>query len=885
MRVVVDKVNRLFNGRVWVVRLLMAIFVMSTAVVLNGTVNAQDTFACSAGRYSCNAPESVARSRCALNEGAQGAMWFNTSDNAANESGYYSATVNVSPTSNSVRVNLRGSVNSCADASRYTAYAVNISPSGSNAARLTGLAGSVLNRGTMPGSRTTWSSQGSSLGADLNVSGLAMNNAGRTDSQTIVIGIYRCFSTNGSSPTGTCFATDVEVTVVREAGPNFNLNPTLGGSPRIVEAGSDVDNQITLTPAINNTGSTNSSVANWQLTSSTNGGPAQPIASGDQGFAPNVTNLSVGQQTIGDVPVGTRICYTLSVSPISQSDGGRRSSTPFCVIVGKKPKVQVLGNDLIVGRGFSNGIASTSSVTGAITTIKKPAGVAPPYDSSMISGLWQTGVNNSGQKLSPGAVDPHWQLANVYPASANGTSLQPASGDAHWNSSNGAATCQPGPYPRSSTVVDTSKVFVGINNAWNATLPSSAWVGGYEDAGTIGKDGSCSFPAQGSTIDQATFEKAPIWVFKLTNGFTIDQCVNPGTIRLNMKLSADDEVQVLVNGVTIAEPGDFSHYGQWPSTPVSYTTGTSPAFRTGSNSLEIRVKSAYQYTGLLLDSISVAQAACDPIVPGNVYGSWAEYGIFAPGIVTDFGSGSALSDKAPSLLVSAANACSYSPMTFTNVGASQSACGSSSIGGYVNNARIPDVASYYPTTTATPIMPSNGLSNQGISGVYRATTDLTLNGGALQKGRWLVINAPNSTVTINGNITYNGDGLGSISEIPQLIIIAKNINIAGSVDRVDAWLIANGVAATDGAINTCSDVALTAQLTTNVCNKVLTVNGPVMAKQLHLRRTAGADSAAQTGQPAEIFNLRPDAYLWGISQGSKSGRLETVYERELPPRF
>jgi len=880
------KASQIFNGRTGMSKWLLVLFVVASAVLVNVGFNANDSYAasCPAGRVACNAPESVARDRCNLSV-ASGAMWFNTSSAAATDDGYYSATVNISATANSVRVSLRGSVQSCTDTSRYTAYAVNIAPQGANGGRLTGLSSGTLNRGAMPGASYQWSSQGDSVGADLNVSGLAMNNAGRDDSQTFAIDIYRCFSSNGTSATGSCYATPVDVTVVRAAGPNYNLNPTISGTPKFVEAGSDVDNQITLSPTINNTGTTNSPTANWQITSSTNGGAAQPVASGDQGFAPNVTNLSVGRQTIPALPIGSRVCYTLSVSPISQVDGGRRSSAPFCIIIGKKPKVQVLGNDLIVGRGFTNGIASTSTVTGVITTIKKPAGVAPPYDASMISGLWQTGVDNNGRKLSPGVSDPHWQLANVYPANANGTTLQPATSDAHWSSSNGAATCQPGPYPRSATVVDTSKVFVGINNAWNATLPSSAWVGGYEDAGTLGKDGSCSFPAQGSTIDQATFEKAPIWVFKLTNGFTIDQCVNPGTIRLNMNLSADDEVQVLVNGVTIAEPGDFSHYGQWPSTPVSFTTGTSPAFRTGSNSLEIRVKSAYQYTGLLLDSISVAQAACNPIVPGNVYGSWAEYGIFAPGIVSDFGSGSALSDKAPSLLVSAANACSYSPMTFTNVGTGGSACGSASIGGYVNNARIPDVASYYPTTTATPIMPSNGIANQAISGIYRATADLTLNGGALQKGRWLVINAPNSTVTINGNITYNGDGLGNISEIPQLIIIAKNINIAGSVDRVDAWLIANGVAATDGVINTCSDVALTAQLTSNICNKVLTVNGPVMAKKLHLRRTAGADSAAQTGQPAEVFNLRPDAYLWGISQGSKSGRLETVYERELPPRF
>jgi len=52
-----------------------------------------------------------------------------------------------------------------------------------------------------------------------------------------------------------------------------------------------------------------------------------------------------------------------------------------------------------------------------------------------------------------------------------------------------------------------------------------------------------------------------------------------------------------------------------------------------------------------------------------------------------------------------------------------------------------------------------------------------------------------------------------------------------------------------------------------------------------LQRTFGSGSGAATGNPAEVFNLRPDAYLWGVFQAAGSGRLQTVYETELPPRY
>jgi hypothetical protein len=58
-----------------------------------------------------------------------------------------------------------------------------------------------------------------------------------------------------------------------------------------------------------------------------------------------------------------------------------------------------------------------------------------------------------------------------------------------------------------------------------------------------------------------------------------------------------------------------------------------------------------------------------------------------------------------------------------------------------------------------------------------------------------------------------------------------------------------------------------------------------MATKLYLQRTAGSGVGVSSGDPAEVFNLRPDAYLWAMVHASASGKIQTVYATELPPRF
>lgn len=259
----------------------------------------------------------------------------------------------------------------------------------------------------------------------------------------------------------------------------------------------------------------------------------------------------------------------------------------------------------------------------------------------------------------------------------------------------------------------------------------------------------------------------------------------------------------------------------------------------------------------------------------NTFGSWVEYGIFARGIISGVASGSAFAGQG---LANATNSpCSYSTLSFTNVPVGGSNCtgNSGTIGNYANSRSIPDVSASFQITAGTPLATSN-LDN--LQGVYTAN-GLTINGGNIKKGQWIVINAPKSDITISGNITYTNEVLSKATDIPQVVIIANNINIADNVTNIDAWLIAKS------NINTCSTVSQAAPLTVNECNQPLLVNGPVMAQKLFLRRTAGSGKELASGDPAEVFNLRADAYIWATLRAGSSGRIQTVYVTELPPRF
>lgn len=268
----------------------------------------------------------------------------------------------------------------------------------------------------------------------------------------------------------------------------------------------------------------------------------------------------------------------------------------------------------------------------------------------------------------------------------------------------------------------------------------------------------------------------------------------------------------------------------------------------------------------------------------RTYGSYGEYAVAASGSIAGMASGSGYAGG-----VSSATLCSAGLLTVNN--AQGGACSNTTVGQYTKlPALAPSIAGRFPTSSTSPALSGTvNLSGQ-TSGVYRALNNgqITLSGATIPRGRWVVINAPGNNIRIAGNIAYTNDALSGLSDIPQVVIIANNITIDESVTRVDAWLVAGGTVTTCSAADL--DGANTAQLRDRLhagrCSQQLTVNGPVIANQLRLRRTAGSEGTGPLlGAPAEVFNFRPDAYLWLVSRSGAGRGVPTVLTRELPPKY
>lgn len=303
--------------------------------------------------------------------------------------------------------------------------------------------------------------------------------------------------------------------------------------------------------------------------------------------------------------------------------------------------------------------------------------------------------------------------------------------------------------------------------------------------------------------------------------------------------------------------------GRWMhSKPVCTTVGKKPKVQIWGGDLAVR--------GKIETSTSVKDVGGT-----KVFGSWVEYGAFSVGANTRFASSAGLNGQTNNAQSA------WSKLTFANVDDT----GAPSYGNYATPAAFrpaPGIANYF---TSLPGKQAVGAGSVDLSSltfatgntpVVRTAGNLTITKSDIPAGRSVVILAT-GTVTITDNISYTDAALNSVLDIPQVVIIANNINIHGNVKQVDAWLVASGT------VNTCNDFA--GNLTSNKCNQPLAVNGPVVTGKLVLNRTAGSGTGAQSGDPAERFNLRPDAFLWAQLQATGNDKAQTVYSTELPPRF
>ena len=240
---------------------------------------------------------------------------------------------------------------------------------------------------------------------------------------------------------------------------------------------------------------------------------------------------------------------------------------------------------------------------------------------------------------------------------------------------------------------------------------------------------------------------------------------------------------------------------------------------------------------------------------GKTYGSWGEYGVLAPGAVTGVASGSGL---APGNANGSQG--SWSKLTFANTP-------TTSFGRFttpLSMGTIPNIGAYL----TKPGLKGVTLVNGGSTYTINASNVGSLSGGSK-------VLSVAGKVRITRDIIYPQATSGN--SMNQLVIVAGAIDIDSSVGQIDAWLITP-----NGTINTCADVV--GSLTTSLCNKRLQINGAMTARQVLLRRTAGAGQN-DLKIPAEVLNLRGDAYIWARRISEQNGSWTTKAITELPPRY
>lgn len=259
----------------------------------------------------------------------------------------------------------------------------------------------------------------------------------------------------------------------------------------------------------------------------------------------------------------------------------------------------------------------------------------------------------------------------------------------------------------------------------------------------------------------------------------------------------------------------------------------------------------------------------------RAFGSWAEYLVIAGKDITGFSSGAALSYYG----VEPGNydLVKTSPLSIAN--SNPDNIGNSQIG---NNSAFLDRLKTYLFNSVSPS------SSDALSTLTNVDTTriIKIDGDA----------------NISSDITLSNTGVSTIYQLPQIIIYATgNINIDSNVSRIDAWLIS------DGTLNTCNNYikadatnrgteARVAGYNDTECSRKLQINGPVIAKNIILNRSYGADPLTDgvdagvggyaQATSGEVFNLGANTYLWAYQNaGSYNSSYTEAYVRELPPRY
>ncbi|OYW43287.1 hypothetical protein B7Z28_00950, partial [Candidatus Saccharibacteria bacterium 32-45-3] len=141
------------------------------------------------------------------------------------------------------------------------------------------------------------------------------------------------------------------------------------------------------------------------------------LASGTQasGYSNSTAQNYAANATVGDLPVGTKICFSMSIRRNSSSNADWRHSQLYCLVVGKRPKVNVLGGDLIVGRTIAGNVPSVTN-SKVTTSVTRSATTNLYYGSWSEYGIISSGIVTgmaSGSGFVGGSASTNVKAANL----------------------------------------------------------------------------------------------------------------------------------------------------------------------------------------------------------------------------------------------------------------------------------------------------------------------------------------------------------------------------------------------------------------------------------------------------------------------------------------
>ncbi|MBQ8992376.1 hypothetical protein IJ090_03025 [Candidatus Saccharibacteria bacterium] len=308
---------------------------------------------------------------------------------------------------------------------------------------------------------------------------------------------------------------------------------------------------------------------------------------------------------------------------------------------------------------------------------------------------------------------------------------------------------------------------------------------------------------------------------------------------------------------------------------------------------------------------------------GRLFGSWAEYYVVADSKVAGFASGAGIGYGVNMNTVGAGasnnNYCQSARLTIGNFQClTDGSAGEYGGQNIATSDYIDELKTKYRVGAEGVEYYEGDISLSKISGV--SGTRVIRSGGTVYIGGDIcVFGDPTDTGCTDSGSAENYLGLGadlnktynSAIDVPQVLIMAKNIVIDPNVTQIDAWLITED----GGTISTCGASATVG--TSAECWKTLKVNGPVYTSKLNLTRTGGAwpglwgdmgnpnePASLYYGggsreknkawrdltcdgsvTPAEIFDLHPATMVWSFYQATTLSRAYVTSMKEYAPRY